>query len=96
LNDSEQLTAARMATKLVTKVLGYRKSQRYIIERILHSAWNELIKDRNDINLEIVEVRQVADILKYTPVFAYASVGRCPTRAEVVVWMEDAIKELTI
>jgi hypothetical protein len=94
-----------MATKLVTKVLGYRKSQRYIIERILHSAWNELIKDRNDINLEIVEVRQVADILKYTPVFAYASlvineklvcVGRCPTRAEVVVWMEDAIKELTI
>ena len=74
-----------------------------MIQRTLQSAWNDLVKERPDLSLEIVEVREVAEILKYTPVFAFASlmineklvcIGRCPRRDEVVTWLRAAIGEL--
>ena len=93
-----------MNTKIVAKVLSYHKSQRYIIARTLQSAWNDLSKERPDLSLEIVEVREVAEILIYTPVFVFASLvineklvctGRCPKRNEVSSWLRAAIAEMS-
>jgi hypothetical protein len=92
-----------MQPKIVAKVLSYHKSQRYMIVRTLQSAWNDLAREWPKVILEIVEVRDVAEILKYTQVFAFASlmindqlvcIGRCPKRNEVTTWLKAAIAEL--
>ena len=56
-------------------------------------------------SLEIVEVCEVAEILKYTQVFAFASlmiderlvcIGRCPKKDEVTGWLRAAIAEMDL
>lgn len=94
-----------MQPKIVARVLSYHKSQRYIIARTLQSAWNDLVKDRSDLSLEIAEVRVVEEILKYTQVIAFASlmideklvcIGRCPKKDEVTGWLRAAIAEMDL
>ena len=91
-----------MARQILARVLSYHKSQRYAIERSLQLAWNELRPEHPGCSLEIVEVRQVDEILRYTPVIAFASlvideklvcVGRCPSKDEVLAWLREAIQE---
>lgn len=93
-----------MNTQVVAKVLGYRKSERYAIERTLQSAWNGLVIEKPGLRLAIVEVRDLPEILKYTPVLAFASlvineklvcIGRCPKKEEVVTWLRAAIVEMS-
>jgi len=98
------LDRGEINTRIVARVLSCHKSQRYAIERTLQSAWNDLVKERPNLSLEIVEVCEVADILKYTPVFAFASlmineklvcVGRIPQRDEVVEWLMAALEAIS-
>jgi hypothetical protein len=91
-------------TKVVAKVLSYKKGERYAVDHAVRAAWNVLIEDRTDQSLEIVYIREVAEILKYTPVFVFASlvineklvcVGRIPKRDEVIDWLRAAIAEMS-
>jgi len=93
-----------MNSKVVAKVLSYKKGERYAVDHAVRAAWNVLIEDRTDQSLEIVYIREVTEILKYTPVFIFASlvineklvcVGRIPKRDEVIVWLRAAIAEMS-
>jgi hypothetical protein len=88
-----------MTSKIVVKVLCYKKAERYAVERIVRTVWNSLGKEWPDLGLEIIEVREIPEILKYTPVIAFVSlvideklvcIGRIPKREEMVGWLRNA------
>ena len=85
------------------KILGYKKSQRYPIWRILQSAQRMLEKEYPALRLEIKDVPTVDEILLYTPVIAFPSlmiadqlvcVGRFPSKDEIIEWLKSAINEM--
>ncbi len=87
-------------TTIQVKILGFRTPQRYAIRRTVQSAVQAIQHIYPDINLDIIEVTEVSDILKITPVFVYASlmiedklvcVGRFPKKEEVAGWLEAVI-----
>ncbi len=84
------------------KILSYRTPQRYAVRRTVQSAFQSVQHNYPDIDVDIVEVTEVAEILKITPVFIYVSlmiedklvcVGRFPQKEEVIGWLEAAILE---
>ena len=79
------------------KILGYKRSLRYPIERSVIAAQREL----SDMTLVVEHVKTVEEIKKYTPVFALPSlaidgklvcVGRFPIKAEVLSWLREIEK----
>jgi len=84
------------------KILSYRTPQRYAVRRTVQSAFQTIQQDYPEIELKIIDVTEVEEILKITPVFIYASlvvedklvcVGRFPKKEEVIGWLEAAILE---
>jgi hypothetical protein len=82
------------------KILGNKRTQRYVIWRTLQAACMTLQKEFPELTLDIQKVSSVEEIQKYTPVFAFPSlviagelvcVGRYPTRGEVTEWLKIAI-----
>jgi hypothetical protein len=80
------------------KILGYKRSLRYPIERSVIAAQRELF----DMTLVVEHVKTVEEIQKYTPVFALPSlvidgklvcVGRFPVKAEVLSWLREVEKK---
>ncbi len=76
------------------KILGYKHSLRYPIERSVIVAQREL----PDMTLAVEHIKTVEEIQRYTPVFAFPSlvvneklvcVGRFPTKAEVLSWIRE-------
>ena len=51
---------------LNAKILAYKKSQRYAVRRTLLAACDELRKSQPDIAITITEVKELAEIEKYT------------------------------
>lgn len=83
------------------KVLSYRSTQQYAVQRNVRAALAAVQKDCPELTMTIEEVRDVQEILKYTQVFVYPSlvineklvcVGRFPKTEEVVVWFTDAVQ----
>ncbi len=83
------------------KVLSYRSTQQYAVQRTVRAALAVVQKDYPEVTMIIEEVRDVQDILKYTQVFVYPSliieeklvcVGRFPKTEEVVAWLTDAVR----
>ena len=81
------------------KILGYKTPQRYAVRRAVLAAHDALRAQFPDLQLDVIEVRQRAEMEKYTPVVIYPSlmvneklvcVGRVPTRQEVVGWLKRA------
>ena len=79
------------------KILGYKRSLRYPIERSVIAAQREL----SDMTLVVEHVKTVEEIQKYTPGFALPSlaidgklvcVGRFPVKAEVLSWLREVEK----
>ena len=82
---------------IFVKILGYKRSLRYPLERSVIAAQREL----PNIALLVEHVRTVEEIQRYTPVFALPSlvmnerlvcVGRFPTKAEVLSWLREVEK----
>jgi hypothetical protein len=82
------------------KILGNKRTQRYVIWRTLQAACMTLQKEFPELTLDIQKVSSLEEIQKYTPVFAFPSlmiagklvcVGRYPTRGEVTEWLKTAI-----
>ena len=84
------------------KILGYRTPQRYAVRRTVQSAFQAIRQKYPEVDINILEVTEVAEILKITPVFIYVSVtiedklvcvGRFPKKEEAMAWLEAAILE---
>ncbi len=92
-----------MNQKVVARVLSHNRAERFAIEHALRSAWMDLEEEIPGMSLEIVRVREASEILKYTSILTFSSLainekivctGRCPKRAEVVIWLRNAIMEI--
>lgn len=86
------------------KILSYKSPQRYAVKRTLMAAQNELQKRIPDIQIEIGEIKELAEIEKITQVVILPSlmvneklvcVGRFPHKYEIMVWLQEALKQQT-
>jgi hypothetical protein len=86
--------------KIGVKILGSKTSQRYAVRRAVLAAQAALGMEYPDLQIEISEVRDLAEIEKITPVFIYPSlvlngrlvcVGRFPLKNEILVWFQQAL-----
>jgi hypothetical protein len=79
------------------KILGTKRSQRYLLARTLIQARTVFEKEHPECQLDVQEVATSQEILNYTPVIAFQSlmvgnkivcVARFPTKAEILGWLE--------
>jgi hypothetical protein len=88
--------------KIGVKILGSKTPQRYSVRRAVLAAQAGLCVEAPDLLIEISEVKDLAEIAKFTPVLIYPSlvvndrlvcVGRFPSKEEVLVWFQQALAE---
>ncbi len=86
---------------IAVKILGYKKSQRYSIQRVLIQAQSVFEKRHPEFQLQVQEVPTAQEMLRYTPVIAFPSlmiedklvcVGRFPHKEEILTWLESEIE----
>jgi hypothetical protein len=84
------------------KILSIKTPQRYSVWRAVVAAQGELLHEHPVLEVEITEVKDSQEILKYTDVIYYPSlmvndklvcVGRFPRKEEVAGWLRLAIVE---
>ncbi len=84
-------------TLLKVKILSYKSPQRYAVRRTLSAALTEVHKIYPNIELEITEIKDISEMLKYTQVLILPSlmieerlvcVGRFPKKQEVIKWLQ--------
>ena len=82
------------------KILGLKSRQRYAVRRAVLAAWNELLHEHPGLELDIVELKELLEIQRYTQVFVYPSlvvneqlvcVGRFPSKDEILIWFQQAL-----
>ncbi len=85
--------------KIGVKILGTKTPQRYAVRRAVLAAQAAMGKDYPDLEVDISEVRELAEIEQFTQVFIYPSlvvndrlvcVGRFPRKGEVLIWLQHA------
>jgi len=85
--------------RICVKILGYKTPQRYAVRRAVLAAHDALRAQFPDLQLDVIEVRQRAEMEKYTPVVIYPSlmvneklvcIGRFPGKDEIVGWLRQA------
>ncbi len=81
-------------------ILSYKTPQRYAMRRTVQAAYNELLKTCPDIQIQVTEIKEVQEILRYTQVLILPSlgvngklvcVGRFPKKSETLGWFQNAI-----
>ncbi len=84
------------------KICGYRKAQRYSIERSVRTALNMIQENYPEVQVIIQQISELKEILKYTQVLLYPGLvvnrklvcaGRFPKYQEIYEWLEKAITE---
>jgi hypothetical protein len=90
------------STTLNIKICGYRKAQRYSVERSVLTALNLIQGHYPEVQVNIEQISGLNEILKYTSVLLYPGIvingklvctGRFPKYQEVYGWLEKAINE---
>jgi hypothetical protein len=90
-----------MKANLEIKILAYKSPQRYVVQRAVIAAQQELCTRYPDLQVKVSEIKQRAEIENYTAVIIYPSlvvnerlvcVGRFPRKDEVVLWMQQALE----
>jgi hypothetical protein len=83
------------------KILSIKTPQRFSVWRAVVAAQQELLHEHPDLEVEITEVKDLPEILKYTAVISYPSlmvneklvcVRRFPRKAEVACWLRLAME----
>jgi hypothetical protein len=83
------------------KIVGYRKAQRYAVRRAIDQALQNLSTQNIDLDVRIMEITEVNEILKFTPVLIYPSLfvrkkqvctGRIPKQDEVTQWILNELE----
>ncbi len=86
---------------LAIKILGIRPHERYIVRRLVLSAWQELLPRYPGLRVDISEVEDAIEVGKVASALIQPSLmvgekivcrGRIPTREEVLAWLEKAIE----
>ncbi len=86
---------------LEIKILSYKSPQRYAVKKTITAAQNELHKEYPDLEIHLTEIKDVPEMLSYTPVLILPSlmvngelvcVGRFPKKNEVIGWLRSAIE----
>jgi len=86
--------------RIGVKILGHNIPQRYAVRRAAPAAWNELLREHPGLELDIVELKDLLEIQRYTQVFVYPSlvvneqlvcVGRLPKKEESISWLRQAL-----
>ena len=84
------------------KICGYRKAQRYSVERSVRTALNMIQENYPEVQVIIQQISELKEILKYTQVLLYPGfvvngklvcAGRFPKHQEIYEWLEKAIAE---
>ena len=84
------------------KILGRSSPQRYAVRRAVVAAQINLLVEHPGQGVDIIEVKDLQDILRYTAVFIYPSlvineqlvcVGRFPNKDDILVWFHQALQE---
>ena len=82
---------------------SYRAAQRYTARRLVQSALAGFEQDWPNFQVEIEEISDTQEILRYTPVLVHTSLvvndrlvcrGRTPKKDEIRTWLEAAAREL--
>jgi hypothetical protein len=81
------------------KILSYKSPQRYAVRRTLLAAQAELRKSDPQLELAVVEVKDLSEIEAYTQAIILPSlvvneklvcIGRFPKKEEIVGWLQEA------
>lgn len=85
------------------KILGYKRSQRYTVSRVLMQAQMVFEKAHVDYQLDVQEIKTAEEMLHFTPVIAFPSlmigeklvcVGRFPTKDKILAWLEREVEQV--
>ena len=88
--------------RISVKIPGHKTPQRYSVRRAVLAAQAALSQEYPDLLLEIVEVRDISEMEKVTPVVIYPSlvvndrlvcVGRFPKKDDILTWFQQALPE---
>ncbi len=88
---------------LDVKILSYKSPQRYAVKKTIKAAHSELRSDYPDLEIHLIEIKDVTEMLRYTQVLILPSlmvngelvcVGRYPNKNEVIGWFRAAIERL--
>jgi hypothetical protein len=89
--------------KISVKILGTKSRQRYAVRRLVLMAQTVLRPKYPDLELDIVEIKEPAEIAKYTPVMIAPGLVIneklvydiwIPSKEQVVEWLQEAIEEV--
>lgn len=90
-----------MTSLITVKILSYKRPQRYAVKQTLKAAEHELCKTLPGVKINLEEVKELAEMEKFTPVVILPSlvvneklvcVGRFPKKDEVVEWLQQAAR----
>ncbi len=90
---------------LQVKVLSYKSPQRYAVKRTLGAALTELRKTHPGAELEITEIKELDEMLRYTQVVILPSlliheklvcIGRFPHKGETLAWLQAEAERLIL
>ena len=85
---------------VTVKILSYKSPQRFAVKNTLLSAQSELRRTYPGFDMQIEEVKQLAEIEAYTQVIIFPSlvvndqlvcIGRFPKKHEVLDWLQAAL-----
>jgi len=87
---------------ITVKILGINRSLRYSVRRVVETAQMSLLYEFPDLKINIIEIRDVDEILKYTPVLTAPGLVIneklvfnlwIPKKEQVVTWLREAVRE---
>ena len=88
--------------RIDVKILGHTSRLRYPVKRLVEAAQATLLAEYPDLELNIVEIRDLDEISRYTPVMIAPGLVIneklvydlwIPSRAQVVGWLREALQE---
>jgi hypothetical protein len=86
------------------KILCNKSPLRYSVRRVVEAASISLLSEYPDLKVSIIEISEMEEILKYTPVMIAPGLVIneklvydlwIPKKEQVVAWMREAIQEQT-
>lgn len=89
--------------KIIVKILGTKSRQRYTVRRLVTMAETILKAEFPDLDVDILEIKEPAEISKYTPVMIAPGLVIneklvydlwIPSKEQVIGWMRDEISEI--
>lgn len=91
--------------RISVKILGTKSRQRYAVRRLVLMAQTVLQSEYPNLEVEITEIKEPAEIARYTPVMIAPGVVIdeklvydiwIPSKEQVMAWLREAIEEAQV